>query len=159
MEGDRNLSLLVRAVSRGALNLTNYDPQNALDKLRIRWILQDLDYEITAKIVEGRHRHQCAMLGSDKIDTQAWDNLQKQAINSFDELRYFICPWDHKKPSQEQGTDDASDIIAAYERAFGKPGTPEHDALIAETNELLKLTPEQQELRRIRRRMRDEPAV
>lgn len=159
MERDRSLSLLVYASNTGKLDLSNYDPRNDTDFLRVRWALRSIDLEKTAEIVSMRHKHQCALLASSKISTESWDELQKQAINSFDEFKYFSCPWDHEKPAVKQTEEEHNDIISAYERAFGKPGTPEHDALIAETNELLKLTPEQQLLRSIRRRTRNDVSI
>lgn len=156
MERDRSLGLLVRAVSTGQLDLTHYDPADIRQKLKVNWILRDVDMRTVAEMVKVRHAHNCTILTSPKISNESWEELQKQAIKTFDDFKYYSCPWDQPKPDATPAADDNDSIIAAYERAFGKPGTPEHDALIAETNELLKLTPEQQDLQRIRRRMRDD---
>lgn len=149
----------MRAVTTGKLDLTDYDPLNVQHKCRVLWVLQDLENEISAKIVDYRHRHQCAFISSAKISGESWESLQKQAIKSFDELRYFICPWDQPKPNAGAVESSDESIIEAYERRWGKPGTPEHDALIAETNKFLSLSPEQQELHNLRRRMRKNAAV
>lgn len=154
MEGDRSLKLLVRAVAAGRLDVTDYDPRNKQHKLRTTWLLKEFEEETAAKIIDYRHRQQCALIASTKISSESWESMQQQAINSFEQLRYFICPWLYNKPEAAQQTNDES-IIEAYERMWGKPGTPEHDALIEETNKFLNLTPEQQELHSLRRRMRE----
>lgn len=154
MEGDRNLKLLVRAVATGRLDVADYDPQNKQQKLKLAWLLKEFEEETAAKIVDYRHRQQCALIASTKISGESWEAMQEQAINSFEQLRYFICPWGYEKPEASQQTNDES-IVEAYERMWGKPGTPEHDALIEETNKVLRMTPAQQELHSLRRRMRD----
>lgn len=147
--------MLVRAVATGRLDVTDYDPRNTRHKLKITWFLQEFEEEVTAKIIEHRHRQQCALIASTKISGESWESMQQQAINSFEQLRYFICPWIHKKPGEDATTSSNESIVEAYERMWGKPGTPEHDALIAETNKFLNMTPEQQELHSLRRRMRE----
>lgn len=136
MERDRTARLIVRAVTRGLIDLSSFDPWDSWHWRRLAWTLRELQSNETREVHQYEFQYWLTRATDNKLDPSFKEEVVANAKNGLNQLLVDVYPWLADQIGEAGAKTQRETLIEQYREMFGQPGDPEYEAMIEETKKV-----------------------
>jgi hypothetical protein len=128
---------MVQASTSGAYDFHDFDPQNRWCWKRLRWVLARLDTDNQLQSLLLQHHHWVNIFTNSTLDETSFDTAKGNATELLREFLETRFPWDRDKYAGLAGG-TLADAIDQFREAYGYPGDPRYEAMLADMMDAFK---------------------
>lgn len=150
---------MVRLATSGRYDFKQHDPEDRWKIRQLRWMCETLLAEQDREVAKVDHQHWLSIATQAAIQQQTDTavNARQHAAQAYFRILRATLPWESDRIGADATQETTEAAVSAYREAYGGPGDPRYEKMVAELMaELESPLPTATQKRRARERRRRE---